>query len=485
MAERPAVVERLAALRHEYRDKTVILGVDRLDYTKGLPPKLLALEELLRARPSLRDKLVFIQVAAPSRTGVAEYQNLKREIDELVGRVNGEFGSLESMPVVYINQSVPRDQLVALYQLADIMLVTPVRDGMNLVCLEYVAARGEAPGTLILSEFAGSATCMSGAVLINPHSPSQIAAALAERLDDGKPSRSAFEHMREFVYSNTSIVWAERFLARLEAGFRQQHRLGSRLRLESETRRELIAAAKNPLVLLDYDGTLRAHTRFPSAAKPTSEVREIVGELAKTANVYVVSGRPAETLEAWLGDLDIGLVCEHGLAVRHRGGEWNEPQPTNNRILDEVVEPLFRDFAVRTPGSRVEVKKASIAWHYRSSDPKLGAWRAKELRNLLESQLIGSPFAVLSGSKVIEVRHVEITKGHAARALLQRFSDVDFVFCAGNDRTDEDMFEAIVQMASQPHVICYVGSVHSQADYFVDTPEELLAQLQVLADWWR
>lgn len=480
----PEVRDQFEILRSEYAGKKIVLGIDRLDYTKGLPQKLLAIEELLAEHPELCGQFVFLQVAAPSRTGVVEYQELKREIDELVGRINGRFGTLDFSPIVYVNQNVPRDQLVALYQLADVMLVTPIRDGMNLVALEYVAARGDRPGTLILSEFTGAATCLSGAMLVNPYNPNQIAAALAEALEARQPSRQAFEHMRDFVTGNTSIVWAERFLDRLDHSYAPGG-VAVRLRLGVGGQGEAARGARAPLVFLDYDGTLQPHTRIPSEAVPAPRVLEVVAALAERATVYVVSGRSGADLEAWLGELPVGLVCEHGLQIRHPGGAWSEPPKFETRALTEVVEPLFREFCERTPGSRVEHKAASLAWHYRGSDPKLGAWRARELRSLLEDQLSGHPYAVLPGSKVIEVRHAQVTKGHAVEGLLGHYPDADFVFCAGNDRTDEDMFEALARAGREPRMVCFVGSVHSSAEFFVDTPAELLGQLETLAGWWR
>lgn len=482
---RPEVEDEYAQLRAQYAGKKVVLGVDRLDYTKGLPQKLLAFEELLERDPSIRERVVFIQVAAPSRSGVEEYQALKRECDELVGRINGKYSALDWSPLIYINQHVPRERLTALYRLADVALVTPVRDGMNLVCLEYVAARGaDAPGTLILSEFAGAATCLSGARLVNPHNPSQIAAALDEALST-EPSAEAWRHMTEFVHHNTSARWAARFLARLDDVDAASAPQVRRLRLDADAAvRARAAAATRPLFLLDYDGTLRPHTTVPSEAIPSERARAILRKLSRVATVYVISGRPASVLDEWLGDLPIGLVCEHGLATKDPEGQWGPRPQLDRRAIDEVVAPLFDAFTERTPGSRVEHKAASIAWHYRGCDPKFGAWRAKELRSLLESGLAGHPYTVLWGSRVVEVRHVQITKGHAAATLLERHRDADFVFCAGDDRTDEDMFEALAAAGCEPRIVCHVGGVDTGAEFFVESSSELLAQVEALAHLW-
>jgi trehalose 6-phosphate synthase/phosphatase len=484
IASSEETVRERAELAERYRGRSIILGVDRLDYTKGLPQKLIAFEELLEKHPDLRDRVVLIQIASPSRMGVAEYQKLKREIDELVGRINGRFGSLSGSPIVYINQHVPRERLIPLYQLADIALVTPLRDGMNLVCLEYVAARLGRPGTLVLSEFAGAAQCLSGAVLVNPYNTSEIATALAEALEAGEPSAEAFANMREFVEGNTSTVWAQRFLERLESTWREFGGQVRRLRAADVQVMERIDAAERPLLLLDYDGTLRPHVRLPEQAAPSGVVRELLAEAATLVPTYVVSGRPADVLDRWLGGLGIGMVCEHGLAIRHPDGSWSEPPRIEGGVLGDVVLPLFRDFCDRTPGSRVEQKAASVAWHHRGSDPKLGSFRANELRNHLEGRLSGHPYSVLMGSKVVEVRHVAITKGAAAAAILEANRGCDLVICAGNDRTDEDMFQAVA--ASHVRAITvYVGGVNTSAEYFVETPDELMERLRTMLDRWK
>ncbi len=429
IGRRPESVAEFDELRERYRGRTVILGVDRLDYTKGLPQKLIAFEELLEKNPELADKVVFIQIASPSRMNVAEYQRLKREVDELVGRISGRFGGVSGSPLVYVHEHVPREKLVPLYQLADIALVTPLRDGMNLVCLEYIAARGEKPGTLILSEFAGAAQCLSGAELVNPYHTGRIAGALAEALRDDSPSAAdaaeAFSHMREFVYGNTSTVWAGRFLYRLEQTWREFGGRVQRLRAKDARAADRVRRAQRPLLLLDYDGTLHGHVRIPSLAAPAPRVRQFLAEAQRVARTYVVSGRPAAVLDEWMGDLGVGLVCEHGLAVRHPGEAWPAPPEVDTRVLEEIVQPLFRDFCERTPGSRMEKKAASLAWHHRGSDPKLGTWRANELVNQLEGRLSGQPYSVLMGSRVVEVRHVNMTKAAAVNAILAASSDCD------------------------------------------------------------
>ncbi|RMG20764.1 MAG: bifunctional alpha,alpha-trehalose-phosphate synthase (UDP-forming)/trehalose-phosphatase [Deltaproteobacteria bacterium] len=484
LAESPPAQRAYRRLLDAHRGKTLIVGVDRLDYTKGIPQKLLAFEELLRRRPELCEKVVLIQVASPSRTGVAEYQALKCEVDELVGRINGAFGSTDCTPVVYINRNLSREELSALYRAAEVALVTPLRDGMNLVSLEYVAARGREPGTLVLSEFAGAAACLAGARLVNPHNPERVAEVLAEVLS-APPSPSSFEHMVDFVESNTASRWAERFLDRLEEVYQRWHEKIQRLEIDALDPADLSCRPYPPLVLLDYDGTLRPHTTVPAEAAPTPRVRTLLTELARYATVYVVSGRPASILDAWLGDLPIGLVCEHGLNVRAPGACWPPVRSVDRTVLEEIVRPIFVDFCERTPGSSIEDKKASIVWHYRAADPELGAWRAKELYALLEERLRGEDFFVLAGSRVIEVRHRDMSKGHVVAQLLDDLPEGTLVFCAGDDRTDEEMFEALLRSGHRPAIVCHVGGRNTVAPYYVESPEALLDALERLLARWK
>ncbi len=485
MAESREARQELASLQSTYAGKKIIVGVDRLDYTKGIPAKLLAFEQLLKSHPKWRSRVVLIQIAAPSRTDVAEYQRLKRDVDELVGRINGRYGSSSTMPVVYVNQAMSRARLVGLYQAADIALITPVRDGMNLVALEYVAARGDRGGTLILSEFAGAAHCLPGARLISPYSIDEVAEALAESLEQDRPDLEAFRHMQAFVDENTSMVWANRFLDRLEATASEIRPSSETLDLRAAPLVDKVKKSRRPLVLLDYDGTLRSYVLDPREAVPDARILGVLSALAETATVYVISGRSKGVLEEWLGELRIGLVSEHGLAIKAPGGEWERRANVSGAAIRRLVEPLFQDFTRRTPGSAIEYKDAAIAWHYRGVDPEFGTFQANELLSLLEDTLKRRPYNVLRGSRVIEVRHERVTKGQAVQALLKRHSRSDFLFCAGDDRTDEEMVEAIPAGWRDRSVTCWVGSRNARAAYWVESNSALLEQLEILAHVWK
>ena len=487
MCSQRAAQQEFAELSRAYAGKRLIVGVDRLDYTKGIPQRLLAFEELLRVNAKWRDKVVLVQVAAPSRTGVADYQALKREVDELVGRINGRYGSSSHTPVVHINQNVSRERLTGLYRAAEIALIAPLRDGMNLVALEYVAARDQLGGTLILSEFTGAAHCLAGARLVNPYNIENVAAVLHEALESEGGDMEAFRHMLKFVDENTSMRWANMFLDRLEAVAGTDHMYTSEiLSLRRADVAARVATAKRPLVFLDYDGTLRSYVIDPREAVPDQRILDALRRLAAVATVYVVSGRDRATLEAWLGHLPLGLVCEHGLAIREPGqSEWTRRTSTTGTTLRKLVRPVFDDFVRRTPGSSVEQKDAALAWHYRAADPEYGVFQARELLTRLEDLLKRKPYRVLRGNRVIEVRHEQVSKGHAVRDVLERMPKTDFVFCAGDDTTDEDMMAAIAKRVTVPTIRVWVGKPNPSAEFWRESTDALLGDLEAMARAWK
>ena len=214
------VRRRAAALRvHHGKDMTTILGIDRLDYTKGIPERLKAFALFLRRHPELHRKTSLIQIVVPSRESIPGYQLLKAEIERLVAQVNGEFAEPGWVPVNYIHRSLPRTELLALYRTSRVAFITPLKDGMNLVAKEYCACRHENDGVLILSEFAGAATELKqGSLLVNPYDQSAVANALAEAvLMDAGEQRRRMTRMRNQVRKADLAAWLQCFLAQVES----------------------------------------------------------------------------------------------------------------------------------------------------------------------------------------------------------------------------------------------------------------------------
>jgi trehalose 6-phosphate synthase/phosphatase len=466
-AQDPEVIARADAIRRESGGRQIILGIDRLDYTKGIPRRLQAVERLLENDPSLRDRIRFIQVAVPSRGEVDSYQRFKRQVEECVGRINGTCSTVQSTPVHYIRGSIPAAELVALYRAADVMLVTPLRDGMNLVAKEFAASRADGDGVLLLSEFAGAAAELDGAVLVNPFDVDAVAASLAHALTMSAPERRArMKRLRRRVFDHDVHRWARGFLTALEA-VRPTDTGDSQKGPEPGLPTVLSAAARAPdlRLLLDYDGTLVPLARSPDLAAPDDEILSLLEVLAAAARIRVdiVSGRPRQTLEKWFGDFPLALWAEHGYWYRPRGTrDWQASSLMTADWLTRI-RPILEQFTAHTPGSHVEAKSASIAWHYRRAERDFGARQAHELRMLLGDALSNQPCEVLEGKKVIEVRLRGVSKALVAERVLAEGPRGSQVIAIGDDRTDDELFRAL----PPPSVTIAVGTRPSDARFRV------------------
>jgi trehalose 6-phosphate synthase/phosphatase len=476
LARTPGVREETARIREESRGRFLFLGVDRLDYTKGIPRRLIAFERLLQRDPSLRDKVRLIQLAVPSRSGVREYASFRKQVEELVGRINGAMGTLESVPIHYLHRTVTPEQLTALYCAADAMLVTPLRDGMNLVAKEYIAARADEDGVLLLSEFAGAAEELGEAVIINPYDENGMADSMAHAMAMGKPERTArMRALRRRVRPVND--WAERFVATVNEAAESRggpQRLTDPHEIEGLMRR--VTSAPRVVLVLDYDGTLVGLREMPELATPDAGLLGLLTVLSTTCDVHLASGRPRDVIDGWFGNLPIGLWAEHGLWFRPAPGEpWQKRADVPTDWMPGIRARL-REFVTRTPGARLEEKSASLAWHYRLAEPGLGEAHAAELRRELERLVAGRPFEVIEGHKVIEVRQAAVDKGSVVREVVARAPEGALMVAIGDDRTDEDMFAALPAGG----VAIRVGAGDSSAPYRLDSPTAVRALLGAL-----
>jgi trehalose 6-phosphate synthase/phosphatase len=216
LATDSAVLGQVEAIRRDAGGRRIVLGVDRLDYTKGIPQRLEALESLLARNPELRDEMRYIQIAVPSRGDVDAYQQFRRDVEERVGRINGAYGTLRSAPVHYLHRSVSPHELVALYRAADVMLVTPLRDGMNLVAKEFAASRVDDDGVLVLSEFAGASAELHGAMKVNPYDVDGVADTIRRALSMPAEERQVrMRSLRRRVSVHDVHRWADGFVGNL------------------------------------------------------------------------------------------------------------------------------------------------------------------------------------------------------------------------------------------------------------------------------
>jgi trehalose 6-phosphate synthase/phosphatase len=479
----PETASQLEKLRGQYKEQKVIVAVDRLDYTKGIPERLRTFERLLGENPSWRGRVVLLQVAVPSRENVESYRVLRSQVHELISSINGEFGTPDWVPIVYIHRNITRSELTAIYQLADVAWIAPLRDGMNLVAKEYVACHEDGRGALVLSSFAGAAAEMGEALLINPLDEERTALTIIRALnmsDDEKRERMTALHQR--IIRNDVFAWGERFLTLLEdAAQKRSAPVSEEPPLLSAE--DVIAGYKKAakrLIFLDYDGTLVNFAPRPHEAKPDEELTVILSGLTADRNnqVYVVSGRKASELERWLGSIpDLGLSAEHG-------GQWRIPGSTSwqGRTAEtqwkDSVRPILQHFVDRTPGSLIEEKEFALVWHYRTTEPEFGEWLAIELVAMLEGMLAETELRAYRGNKIVEVKPLWANKGAFARELLPPYSDGDFVFGVGDDRTDEDLFKQLPPWAWSIHV----GRGVSKARFSVPNPKQVRYLLQQFAD---
>eukprot|EP00180_Rhodochaete_pulchella_P001656 Plantae.Rhodophyta-Rhodochaete_pulchella.ctg24983.p1 GENE.Plantae.Rhodophyta-Rhodochaete_pulchella.ctg24983~~Plantae.Rhodophyta-Rhodochaete_pulchella.ctg24983.p1 ORF type:complete len:846 (-),score=121.29 Plantae.Rhodophyta-Rhodochaete_pulchella.ctg24983:284-2671(-) len=445
------VKDRIAEMEAQFADKRVLLGVDRLDYIKGVPHKLLAFESLLTKYPEWKGKAVLVQVAVPSRIEVEEYRKLSSHTHELVGRINGYFGSVDYIPIVFINQSVDFHDLCALYSIADVAVVTPIRDGMNLVSYEYVMCQKDRHGVLVLSEFAGSAQSLSGAIRVNPWNIEEVAAGLDEALSMA-PREREIKHWKlyRYVTTHTAKYWAQSFVSELSnketrgldlAGFPSLPALKvdkDVLSLwKSDTRR---------LILLEYEGALCAPSTRVERQHPSDALRKALAKLSLDSRniVYILSGRGRAALEAWFGDITVGLVAEHGCEYRKPGeSEWVQVVDVRDRQWKDEVTPIIQYFSERTPGSFLELKDRSITWHFMESDPQFGSWQAKELRAHLAESCSNLPVEVSMGSRIVEIRPMGVSRITIVRRVVQELSnpEVGCIFAlGGREKSDEDLY---------------------------------------------
>jgi len=475
----PEVKEAVEDIRKKIGDRRIIISIDRLDYTKGIKQRIEAFDLFLLQNPEYNEKVTLIVLAVPSRTGVQQYAELRRELESLVGRINGEHGTIGWVPIWYLYRAVPFERLVALYSVADVALVTPLRDGMNLIAKEYVATKVDGKGVLILSEMAGAASELGEAITVNANNKAAIIAAIKEALEmptEGQIERNALMQERLRRYNVTR--WANDFVEMLGEIKETQNRLAVR-RLGHSARKNLIDSyrtASSRLLLLDYDGTLVGFAGRPEKAGPDRELLNLLRILVLTEGneIVIISGRDRSTLDRWLGDIGAALIAEHGAWIRPKGGCWHTQEHFRNE-WKETIRPILEMYTDRTPGSSLEEKDFSLVWHFRRSDPELAYTRMHELRHAVLELTANMDIGVFEGSKILEIKHSIINKGHAAQIWLEG-SRWDFVLAAGDDYTDEDLFTVLPDDAFSVRI----GYGISKARFNLDSVLELRILLEEL-----
>ncbi|HEX9978948.1 MAG TPA: bifunctional alpha,alpha-trehalose-phosphate synthase (UDP-forming)/trehalose-phosphatase [Flavobacterium sp.] len=476
-AEKPELMRRLHGHLHSYPESKLILSIDRMDYTKGIPYRIRAFEYFLDKYPQFREKVRLVMLVVPSRTNVPQYRSLKRETDELVGRINGKFATIDWTPVWYFYRTMPFDDLIDLYTLSHIALITPLRDGMNLVAKEYVATRVNQDGVLILSEMAGAASEMHEAIIINPTNVEQLADSLKHALEmPAEEQKNRFTALQKRLSRYNVDKWASDFMRSLEATTQISNEGYICRRMNEPLRRQILKEygdAEKRLLLLDYDGTLVGLRNNPQDARPDDRLLELLDKINNPiTEVALISGRGRDSLDEWFAHKNYTLVSDHGVSIKRHGNDWEQTEYLKND-WKESIRPVMESFVDRTPGAFIEEKGYSLAWHYRRADPDMSEIRKRELTMVLTTFVADNSLSVLEGDKVLEVKSSLVSKGRAATKLLTGHQ-FDFILAIGDDRTDEYMFEELPETA---HTV-RVGTPETKARYYVQDVEEVRRLLE-------
>ncbi len=476
---KPEVREAIEKYRDLFGNRKLVLSVDRLDYSKGILHRLHGFEAFLEHHPEYRGKVTMSMVIVPSRDHVNSYAELKTKIDEEISSINGKYSTMDWTPVCYFYHGFPFEELVAMYYVADIALVTPLRDGMNIVAKEYVAVKDGNPGVLILSEMAGAAIELTDALLINPNDTEQIECALVQALEMPEQEQQRRLRMMQHIVSTQTVGrWATEFINGWASACSKNREM-SRKRLSPQSKnsiRKHYCNAERRLILLDYDGTLAPICTRPEDAAPTQELIDTLVSLSADPKnrVVVNSGRDKETLDKWLGHLNIVLAAEHGAHYKDNG-EWHSR--IKHQEWSAGLRPLLNLYIKKTPKSWTEVKDTSLAWHYRECDPWLGPLRARQLANTLLPICLKNKLQIIHGNKVLEIKSPEYSKGSEVQRLTGT-DNYDFILAMGDDTTDDDMFEALPPRSFS----IKVGNVSQKALYNIPSQSGVLPFLLSLTE---
>jgi trehalose 6-phosphate synthase/phosphatase len=475
----PKVARHSAAFKESQKELKIILTIDRLDYSKGIIQRLQALELLLQLHPEYIEQVVLYMIVVPSRDTVPQYKELRDRIDQLVGNINSRFRTMNWVPVHYFYKSFSVEFLSALYSTSDICLVTPMRDGMNLVSKEYVASRTHNDGVLILSEMAGASKELNDALIVNPNNIGDIMRAIVQALNMPLEEQTArMTAMRRIVTKFNIHLWVKNFMDKLLEVKQIQQSLLTKHAAQSI--KEKIAkdyiSAKDRYIFLDYDGTLVGFHGDIDKASPDQELYDILAKLTADPfnRIIIISGRRYETLQKWFGHLDLDMIAEHGAWQKQLHEEWKSLPLLTDKWKQEL-KAVLDTYADRTPGSFVEEKSYSLVWHYRKVEKGLGELRANEIVNHLKVFIADKGLQIMEGNKVIEFKNIEVNKGKAALNWLHN-KEPDFMLALGDDHTDEDIFKALPEEA----YTIKVGGNISAARYFLKDHKEVRELLKTL-----
>ena len=436
------------APRGRKAEHKIVLGVDRLDYTKGIPERIHAFERLLERHPEHREKVVLLQIAVPSRSQVAEYRELKREIDEIVGNVNGRFATADWSPIRYLYRSFSQQQLAAVYRDADVGLVTPLRDGMNLVAKEFVACQVGDPGVLILSQLAGAADTMREALMVNPVDIDGTAEAIHRALTMDEAERiSRASALRAREQRDNVDAWVESFL---------RNAVGARASLSPFTDKDFSAwlsdfiGSHRLALFLDYDGTLCPLQDHPSQSKLSPPMRRTLNVCAERddTDVAIISGRALRDIRSMVGNNQLSYAGNHGLEMSGPDmPEFVHEDLVHYRARAEELAEELKELSV--DGAWIEAKGPTLTYHYRAVPEN----RRPALVNRAHEIINQAGYQARDAHCAVEARPpIGWDKGRAVLHVLRTrygpsWSESVRVVYVGDDQTDEDAFRFLAGLA--------------------------------------
>lgn len=475
-----SVLEEISLLKQNFKGKRFILTVDRLDYSKGILQRLAAIELLFELYPEYIGQVILYMIVVPSRDTVPQYKQLKDQIDKKVGNINAFYRTIDWTPILYFYRSFPVETLSALYQIADIGLVTPMRDGMNLVSKEYVASRTNNDGVLILSEMAGASKELIDALIVNPNNIGDITEAIVKALNMPLlEQRVNMQEMRKVVSHFNVFHWVKIYMDKLKEVKELQRSLKTRYvdQTIKKSIGDLYNHASKRVIFLDYDGTLVGFNSDINKASPDSNLIELLAKLAadKLNEIVIISGRNHQKMEEWFSTINVHMIAEHGVWQKEKSGNWTSILGLSDQWKEDIL-PILNTYVERTPGAFIEEKSFSLVWHYRKVPKGLGDLRASELVNNLEYLIKDKALQILPGNKVIEIKNIEVNKGKAALTHMLK-EDYDFVMAIGDDHTDEDIFRALPDTS----FTFKVGSNTSAARFYLRNTLEVRQFLQGLS----
>lgn len=476
----PKVKEYVKEIRKNIGDESIILSVDRLDYSKGILHRLHGFSQFLENHPEYLGKVSLAMIVVPSRDQVDMYADLKIKIDETIGKLNGKYSELGWTPVHYFYRSFEFEELIAMYHTADIALVSPLRDGMNLVAKEYIATKHSNPGVLILSEMAGAAIELPDAIIINPNDAEEIEKSILQALtmdEDEKMKR--MKKMQKRISTQTVKKWASDFVGELQTIKTQNIDINKKVITQNKLNiiKKKYDKAKKRLLVLDYDGTLSTFVKNPEDATPTERTLQLLKNMEsdKRNKVVINSGRNHEVLDKWFEGINLDLAAEHG-AFYKIDGKWHQNMK-EKPVWDEEILDIIQRTIDKTPRSELEIKNTALVWHYRNSDIWLAEMREKQLVNQLIGPVSRHNLQIMRGNKIVEIKSPDYNKGSELKRLLEK-EDYDFVLAIGDDTTDDDMFLALPEGG----ISIKVGDFSEAAEFRLPWQSEVVPFLEGLIE---